>query len=205
MTMYFIVVFLLLFTAGAIAIGTKVERLRSWLLREPLKNHRIRFIIASLIFVATSILTSMLIGESLDLLKFHEHYSTGVWAALYAAFLYLFFFHDFELNGWIRSKEKDWNEITDLDLFHMAFDSAKYIIEKDLTRVSDRQLYYDAVILQINKFKPDSIVLQSIGTYHKRYSAYTEIEFNEKKYYVEDNRVFELLNYIVELMELKTI
>ncbi|MBI9014995.1 MAG: hypothetical protein JEZ08_22380 [Clostridiales bacterium] len=46
-------------------------------------------ITACLIVILTSLFTSMLIDDSLDLLNYQDHYSTGVWAGIYAAYLYL--------------------------------------------------------------------------------------------------------------------
>ncbi len=92
MTMKMIVIGLLLITALVIYLVSKFERIRKWIEKEPLKAHRIRFVVGSLVFVALSICTSMLIDDSMDFLKFQEHYSTGVWAATYCAFFHLFSF-----------------------------------------------------------------------------------------------------------------
>ena len=56
------------------------------------------------------------VDDSLHFVNISDEYSEGVWSFLYWLTLYFFIFHEFNLSGFITSKEIEWKKLSDRDL-----------------------------------------------------------------------------------------
>lgn len=189
---YVVIIILCLLEVAILTFNYNVD-LKKKVFRTEFSKLKHWYMAFSVFVIATMLIVSRVIDDSLLFFNVDSQYSTGVWAAIICAGFYVVLFQEFTLDGWIKSKDKEWKLIEDKDLIVMI---ETVITWKARKRYSDVQIF-TMILVSLNE-------IQHNVKFSEKDDALANSKRFESIYYsTSDARIEKFLNLIIKLLLLK--
>lgn len=192
--MFNIVAFTLLSVSVLILVMPKLDYFNILVRNTPVWRMKQIYFSFSLFICVVAMLISNTSGECLGFLSFESPYNTGAWTLLAALCFYFFLFYDIELNTWIVSKEKAVFKITDSDIIALT-QMFSLRVKENNGNFSPIELFGIA-LNELKQIEVDSVHFGGLEMHNKGFEGQAFGIF----YYTKDERVFNYLEWVVELL-----
>lgn len=193
--MFFVVLGVLVLTAVIIGLVNFNTAINSYIIQKQFTNLKSFYVMFSIVFIVVTTYVSRLIDGSLLFLMIDEQYSTGFWAALYMAVIYVFAFEDVHLTSMVTSKEKSWRKIQDSVLTEIAVSAGINLLVSQASRSEQ----FILILEQLKFYQSDSVIYHTSSL-----NIQNENEFEGICYMAKEERISSFLERMQELINSKT-